>query len=66
MIQKVFPLPNNSGMNITVAKYLTPKGFDINKDGIQPNYQISNNKQPTDKFIDYQLLKAQKLLTINN
>ena len=41
MVQKVYPMPNKTGMNLTIAKYLTPFGNDINKKGIEPDYNIS-------------------------
>ena len=30
LVQKVVPLPNMTGVNITIARYLTPNGTDIN------------------------------------
>ena len=41
LVQKVFALPNKSGMNLTIARYLTPKGVDINKKGIEPDYIVN-------------------------
>ena len=26
MVQKIIPMPNQTGLNLTIAKYLTPKG----------------------------------------
>ena len=43
LVQKVVPLPNRTGVNITIAKYLTPNGTDINKLGIKPDVEIGNN-----------------------
>ncbi len=40
LVQKVNPLMNNSGINITISKYLTPNGTDINKKGIEPNIKV--------------------------
>ena len=37
MVQKIISLPNETGINLTIAKYLTPKGNDINKQGIEPD-----------------------------
>jgi carboxyl-terminal processing protease len=36
-VQNIKPFSDGSAMLITVAKYLTPKGADINKVGITPN-----------------------------
>lgn len=37
LVQSVRSLPDGSGLAITVAKYLTPSGRDINKQGIEPD-----------------------------
>ena len=31
VVQKVYSMPNNMGLNLTIARYLTPSGRDINK-----------------------------------
>lgn len=49
LVQKVVPLPNKTGLNVTIAKYLTPNGTDINKLGIKPDIEIGNE---FDYFID--------------
>ena len=43
LVQKVIPLPNSTGLNLTIAKYLTPNGTDINKLGIKPDIEIGND-----------------------
>jgi carboxyl-terminal processing protease len=37
LVQSVRPLGDGSGMAVTIAKYLTPNGTDINKAGIPPD-----------------------------
>ena len=37
LVQSVRSLPDGSGLTVTVAKYLTPNGRDINKNGIEPD-----------------------------
>lgn len=63
LVQKVVPLPNQTGVNVTIARYLTPNGTDINKLGITPDIEIGNE---FDFFIDnkkdVQLEKAKELL----
>lgn len=63
LVQKVVPLPNRTGLNVTIAKYLTPSGTDINKLGIKPDVEVGNE---FDFFIDtkrdVQLEKAKDLL----
>lgn len=63
LVQKVVPLPNQTGLNVTIARYLTPNGTDINKLGIKPDIEVGNE---FDFFIDtkkdIQLEKAKDLL----
>ena len=62
MIQKIYPLPNQTGMNLTIAKYLTPKGYDINKKGITPDYEIEFSENDFWKNKDPQLDKAKAII----
>eukprot|EP01025_Chloroclados_australasicus_P044036 TRINITY_DN4742_c0_g2_i1.p1 TRINITY_DN4742_c0_g2~~TRINITY_DN4742_c0_g2_i1.p1 ORF type:complete len:565 (-),score=59.26 TRINITY_DN4742_c0_g2_i1:321-1982(-) len=39
LIQSVYELSDSSGLAITVGKYVTPGGTDIDKFGIQPDFQ---------------------------
>ena len=63
LVQKVVPLPNQTGINVTIARYLTPNGADINKLGIKPDVEIGDE---FDFFIDskkdIQLEKAKEML----
>ena len=58
MIQKIYPLANHMGMNLTIGKYLTPNGTDINKLGIEPNYEVEFTKKDFEENKDPQLDKA--------
>ena len=42
LVQSVRSLSDGSGLTVTVAKYLTPSGKDINKNGIEPNFQAED------------------------
>jgi len=61
LVQKVFAMPNECGMNLTIAKYLTPRGIDINKKGIEPHYTVKLEKEDYLKRNDKQLKFAQSL-----
>ena len=62
MVQKIISLPNETGINLTIAKYLTPKGYDINKNGITPDIEENiTNKDILEKR-DPQFDKAKELL----
>ncbi|MBO1346068.1 MAG: S41 family peptidase [Hormoscilla sp. GUM202] len=41
LVQSVRPLEDGSGLAVTIAKYLTPSGRDINKLGIAPDVEIA-------------------------
>lgn len=62
LVQKVFSMPNKSGMNLTIAKYLTPKGQDINKKGIEPDYIVNFSHRDLLENTDSQLAYAQRFL----
>ena len=40
LVQSVRPLNDGSGMAVTIAKYHTPSGADINKSGIKPDIKV--------------------------
>lgn len=65
LVQKVVPMPNSTGLNVTIAKYLTPNGTDINKLGIKPDIEIGGDFDiyNTKTKKDIQLEKAKDLLT---
>lgn len=62
MIQRIYPMPNQTGMNLTIAKYLTPKGFDINKTGINPDYEVEYTQQDFLKDKDPQMDEAKRII----
>lgn len=62
MVQKIIPLPNETGLNLTVAKYLTPSGNDINKKGIQPDIEINFTLNDLKNNNDVQLNTAKKVI----
>ncbi|MBQ8168299.1 S41 family peptidase [bacterium] len=63
MVQKIIPLPNETGLNLTIAKYLTPNGTDINKKGISPDIEVTFTMEDVKKQNDIQLLTAKNILT---
>lgn len=62
MVQKIIPMPNKTGINLTIAKYLTPSGADINKKGITPDIEIKLSDTDRELRNDVQLEFAKKLL----
>lgn len=56
LVQKINSLSDGSGLNITVARYLTPNGSDIHKKGIPPDiavdFKLSDLKKNKDPQLD--------------
>ncbi|WP_373540525.1 carboxyl-terminal processing protease CtpC [Chamaesiphon sp.] len=44
LVQSVRPLSDGAGMAVTIAKYLTPNGKDINRAGIKPDIEVKLTK----------------------
>ena len=45
LVQAVRGLADGSGLTVTIAKYLTPKGTDIHKNGIQPDINAAMSEK---------------------
>ena len=51
LVQKVVTMPGGAGLNMTIARYRTPKGTDIHKQGVTPDVEVklkwpTNPKEP--------------------
>lgn len=62
LVQEVNKLMGGSGANITIQKYLTPNGTDINKKGIAPDVTVELTEENVKAKDDVQLKKANELL----
>ncbi|MBD1822712.1 PDZ domain-containing protein [Cyanobacteria bacterium FACHB-DQ100] len=72
LVQSVRSLGDGSGMAVTIAKYLTPKGRDINKHGIDPDVVVELSEQQRQALVkdrekigtanDPQYVKAMQVL----
>ena len=58
LVQEINKLPNSSGINITIQKYLTPNGTDIHKKGITPDIVVELSEDDVKTKNDVQLKKA--------
>ncbi|PSB25532.1 carboxyl-terminal processing protease CtpC [Stenomitos frigidus] len=73
LVQSVRGLGDGSGLAVTIAKYLTPNGRDINKHGIDPDVEIklsddqrqalSKDRDKIGTPADLQYAKALEILT---
>ncbi|PSN11988.1 peptidase S41 [filamentous cyanobacterium CCT1] len=50
LVQSVRSLGDGSGVAITVAKYLTPNGTDINKNGISPDIAVELSEEQQEEL----------------
>ncbi len=62
LVQEMQNLKDGSALKITVAKWLTPSGIDINKEGISPDYEVEMTLDDYENDRDPQLEKAIELL----
>lgn len=72
LVQSVRGLGDGSGLAVTIAKYLTPNGRDINKDGIHPDIEfaltdedrksLQQDRNKIGTFDDPQFVKAYEIL----
>lgn len=47
VVQETVTLPNQGALHFTIARYLTPKGFDLNHKGLTPDIAVAANPTAT-------------------
>ncbi len=62
LVQEINKLMYDAGINITIQKYLTPNGTDINKKGISPDVVVKLTEENVKNKDDVQLKKAIEVL----
>ena len=50
LVQSVRGVGNGSGLAVTIAKYFTPSGRDINHEGIQPDIKVELTEEQRDEL----------------
>ena len=63
-VQQPFDLTNGSLLKLTVAKWFTPKGKNIDEDGISPDIEVFFLEEDYETLYDRQLEEAKKILKI--
>jgi carboxyl-terminal processing protease len=53
LVQEINKLPGGAAVHITVSKYLTPAGNDINKIGVAPDIQVADKEEQKSVAIEY-------------
>jgi len=61
-VQTIHELRDGGALKYTIARYLTPKGNDINKKGIEPDITVKMDASKVESSQDTQLQEAQSYL----
>ena len=64
-IQEIFELPGGSSLRVTTAKWLTPSGKDLSKEGVNPDIDVDRTLEEAQNDIDPQLEEAMDYLLMN-
>lgn len=62
-VQELINLPNETSVKITVARWLTPKGEQINEKGINPDIEVDLTEEDYNSNKDPQLDKALEIVS---
>lgn len=57
-VQEVIDLPGGSSLRVTIAKWLTPNGRDLGKEGVTPDITVDRPRQTSEDAGDPQLQAA--------
>ncbi len=61
-VQELTPLKDDSNLKITIAKWQTPNGRDINKNGLEPDIKVERTPEDFEADRDPQMDRAIELL----
>jgi len=61
-VQELVPVTRDTALKITIARWLTPRGASISKEGLEPDYKIELTKDDFESGRDPQTEKAIELL----
>jgi len=62
-VQEVFELPGGTSIRITTARWLTPNGKDLGKEGVHPDIEVDRTKEQMEAKEDPQMEKALEVVT---
>ncbi len=61
-VQELIPITDKTSLKITIARWLTPNGVSISKNGLEPDIKVEFTKEDFEAEIDPQLDKAVEIL----
>ena len=56
-VQELIGLPQNTAVKVTVAKWLTPNGVNINKNGLEPDIKVEMSAEDITSKKTYKWIK---------
>ncbi|MHB8871640.1 MAG: S41 family peptidase [Candidatus Doudnabacteria bacterium] len=62
-VQELIGLPQNTAVKVTVAKWLTPNGVNINKNGLEPDVKVEMSSEDITNQKDPQMDKALEIVS---
>jgi carboxyl-terminal processing protease len=57
-VQELIPVTDNTSLKVTVARWLTPNGISISKEGLTPAVEVKLTQEDIDAGKDPQMMKA--------
>ncbi len=64
-VQELIPIEEGSSLKLTIARWLTPNGKSISKNGLDPDVEVDFTKEDFEAGHDPQMEKAIELLLVN-
>ena len=61
-VQELLPITSDTSLKVTVARWLTPSGKSISKEGLMPDYVVETTEADTTGDRDPQMEKAVQIL----
>ena len=61
-VQELIPITDDTSLKVTIARWLTPKGFNLSHDGLDPDYNVPVTPADITGHVDPQMNKAVQLL----
>jgi carboxyl-terminal processing protease len=61
-VQELIPITPDTSLKVTIARWLTPKGRNLSKDGLDPDIEVKFTQSDIDAKKDVQMDKAVEIL----
>jgi carboxyl-terminal processing protease len=61
-VQELIPITSDTSLKVTIARWLTPKGRNLSKDGLEPDYVVTLTQKDIETKNDAQMNKAVEIL----